>query len=219
VKEITIPIEKVRVWEKNPKEGIRKRDYQRLKSYIKKKGIFKRWLVCPDPKKKGSYIILGGNTRYEVVTREFKEIREIDVNVVYPKNEKEMLEYALMDNDQMSDYDLQQIAEMAYPYREELDLTGIRINVGDTRSLKNVIEDFSPDIERGEDPDFEFTPELYESQNYIVLYFDNELDWKSALDVFEVKRMKTYDSRDGYMKTGIGRVIEGKKILKRLIEK
>jgi len=219
VKEITIPIGKARVWEKNPKEGTKKRDYQRLKSYIKKVGIFRRWLVCPDPEKKGSYIILGGNTRYEVVIREFREIREIDVSVVYPKSEKEMLEYALMDNDQVSDYDLQQVAELAYPYREELDLTGIRINVGDSRSLKSVIEDYAPDIDRKEDPEYEFSPELYESYNYIVLYFENELDWKSAVDAFEVKRVKSWDSRDGYMRTGIGRVIEGKKILKRLIEK
>jgi hypothetical protein len=124
-----------------------------------------------------------------------------------------------MDNDQVSDYDLQKVAELAYPFREELDLTGIRINVGDSRSLKNVIEDYAPDINRGEDPDYEFTPELMVTNQYLVLYFDNELDWRSAQDVFQVKKMKTYDSREGYMKTGIGRVIEGKRILKRLINK
>lgn len=217
MKELTIPIKRARVWEKNPKEGTRRRDYQRLKSYIKKFGIIRRWLVCPDKEKRGSYIILGGNTRYQVVTREFPEIQEIDVNVVYPKSEKEMLEYALMDNDQVSDYDLQKVAELAYPFREELDLTAIRLNVGDTRSLKNVIEDYAPDIDRKEDPDYEFSPELYESYNYLVLYFENELDWKSAMDTFEVKRVKSWDSREGYMRTGIGRVLDGKKILKRLI--
>jgi hypothetical protein len=34
-----------------------------------------------------------------------------------------------------------------------------------------------------------------ESHNYVVLYFDNEIDWMTAVDKLAIKTKKTPDSR------------------------
>ena len=63
--------------------------------------------------------------------------------------------------------------------------------------------------EEGEVP---FTEELMLSHNYIVLYFDNDFDWEVAQDKFGLKMVKDLIPRKGQQK-GIGRVINGKRIL------
>jgi len=61
----------------------------------------------------------------------------------------------------------------------------------------------------------EFTKELLLEHNYIVLYFDNPMDWKVALDKFGLKNVKDLIPRK-MQPTGVGRVIEGKKWLDRI---
>ena len=65
------------------------------------------------------------------------------------------------------------------------------------------------------EPEIEITEELFESHNYIMLYFDNELDWQTAKDVFELKTVKRKNQRIG--DKGLGRVVKGKDILKKLL--
>ena len=65
------------------------------------------------------------------------------------------------------------------------------------------------------DPEIEISPELFEAHNYVVLYFDNELDWQTAQDTFGVKVMKGKKAK--ISNKGTGKVIEGKQILKRLL--
>jgi lipoprotein NlpI len=67
------------------------------------------------------------------------------------------------------------------------------------------------------EPEIEITPELYESHNYLVLYFDNEFDWQSAVDAFEVKQQHAIDSKDNYKRIGTGRVINGGDVLKKIL--
>lgn len=63
--------------------------------------------------------------------------------------------------------------------------------------------------EEGEVP---FSEELLLAHNYIVLYFDNDFDWEVAQDKFGLKQVKDLIPRKGQPK-GIGRVINGKKVL------
>lgn len=69
-----------------------------------------------------------------------------------------------------------------------------------------------------EKPEVEFTEELHESQNYIVLYFDNDIDWLQALTLFELKTVKALDSKPGYQKQGIGRVINGAEAINKILK-
>ena len=73
--------------------------------------------------------------------------------------------------------------------------------------------DFS--TERGE---VEFTEELLEEHNYIVLYFDNEIDWLQLETIFPLKRAKALDSKDNYEKIGVGRVVNGAEFINKITE-
>lgn len=69
-----------------------------------------------------------------------------------------------------------------------------------------------------------FTEILNEENNYIVLKFDNKVDWINALGVLGIEKVKAYPTKkNGNKKTfgeraGVGRVIDGVKALERMKE-
>lgn len=65
-------------------------------------------------------------------------------------------------------------------------------------------------------PEVEFTEELLEEHNYVVLYFDNQVDWLQAQTLFDLKSVKALDSKEGYEKIGVGRVLNGAKAIRQL---
>jgi len=76
-------------------------------------------------------------------------------------------------------------------------------------------DDAAADALDDAEPEMTISPELHERHDYLLLYFDNDLDWRAALAAFEVETVrcgpvgkKTADHR------GLGRVIEGRKALK-----
>lgn len=58
-----------------------------------------------------------------------------------------------------------------------------------------------------EKPEVQFTEELMEAHNYIVLYCDNETDWLQLQTLYPLKTVKALDSREGFEKQGVGRVV------------
>lgn len=64
-----------------------------------------------------------------------------------------------------------------------------------------------------------FTEVLREEHNYIVLYFDNEVDWLQAESLFELQTVKALSTRtDGKIpaaseRRGVGRVLKGAEAL------
>lgn len=71
-------------------------------------------------------------------------------------------------------------------------------------------------VEQVERPEIEFSLALREENNYVVLVFDNALDWQAAVTTFDLKTVKAWDSRPGFSRAGIGRVISGAPIVQRL---
>ena len=69
-----------------------------------------------------------------------------------------------------------------------------------------------------EEGEVEFTEELLEEHNYIVLYFDNSVDWLQAETLFGdfIKKKQALSSKDNYRKIGIGRVVRGADFLKEI---
>ncbi len=67
-----------------------------------------------------------------------------------------------------------------------------------------------------------FSEVLREEHNYIVLYFDNEVDWIQAQSLLPLETVKGYSTRkDGkikpsQMKKGVGRVVRGAEALEAL---
>ena len=64
-----------------------------------------------------------------------------------------------------------------------------------------------------------FSEELGESNNYVVLYFDNDIDWLSAKTHFNLKTVSSKRANGKPWSKGIGRVINGGKYLTELNEK
>lgn len=86
----------------------------------------------------------------------------------------------------------------------------------------DVFEEEFGEEEEEERPEVRFTESLNEKHNYIVLYFDNEVDWLQAETVFGIQRVKELSTRkDGKEmkkpRVGIGRVINGAEALSKVI--
>ena len=103
----------------------------------------------------------------------------------------------------------------------QVELDGIEMDMSDFGFEE--LEDepvFEPVKE--EKPEIEFTEVLGEEHNYIVLYFDNEIDWLQAESVFDIEpKLNLSTRKDGKVPKGmerisVGRVLNGAMALERL---
>tara|TARA_R110001583_G_scaffold24100_2_gene88192 strand:+ start:104 stop:745 length:642 start_codon:yes stop_codon:yes gene_type:complete len=67
-----------------------------------------------------------------------------------------------------------------------------------------------------EEQEIEFSEYLEESHNYVVLLFDNDVDWLSAQTHFDLKSVHSKRANGKAWSKGIGRVINGAKYLKNI---
>lgn len=147
----TRKISTLKNWDKNPR-GIKKDDFERLKSQIQKLGQYKPLLITEEG------IVLGGNMRL----RAYKElgIKEVWVSVVDAPTDKEKTEYALSDNDRAGYYEAESLAELVQGI--DIDLDEFKVDLGDAVTLRDVLAELSPDeIEEDEAPP---VPEKAESK-------------------------------------------------------
>ena len=103
---------------------------------------------------------------------------------------------------------------------EELNLEGYDVSLTgfDNDAVASLLEAVEADEEPipGEVP---FTEVLREEHNYIVLYFDNEVDWLQAESLFALESVQSLSTRtdgkvtEGSVRRGIGRVLNGAKAL------
>jgi hypothetical protein len=202
-----VSIEELEQHPKNPNRHP-KRQIELLAKIIKNQG----WRNPITVSNLSKYIIRG-HARYEAAL--LLGLKKVPVDFQQYATEEEELTDLIADN---------KIAELA---KMEDDLTAqILKGLGKT-GIDLDLTGFTPAeinrvIEKGKkkkiEPEVEFTEELHESSNYIVLYFDNDIDWLQALTLFELKTVKALDSKPGFEKKGIGRVVNGAEALNRLME-
>jgi len=140
-------IEKLREWEKNPR-SITKKDFERLKKQIQKLGQYKPLIITADG------MVIGGNMRLKA----YKElgITNIWVSIVQPKDENQMLEYALSDNDRAGFYDSDLLANLLPNYNIEWSDFSVDLreplNLGDLLDKLKPLEDEEevPEVAEGE---------------------------------------------------------------------
>lgn len=87
--------------------------------------------------------------------------------------------------------------------------------------FENIIEEIEEVVE--EKPEIEFSEVLGEEHNYIVLYFDNEVDWLQAESLFDIKNVKgSLTNKNGkeskISNIGIGKVIKGADAINKIME-
>lgn len=90
-------------WDKNPRD-ILPEDLERLKKQIMKLGQYKPLLVTPDG------IVIGGNMRLKAY-RDLG-INQLWVSIITPKDDAELLEFALSDNDRAGFYNELELMEL-----------------------------------------------------------------------------------------------------------
>lgn len=175
----------------NPRQSTEKQEIH-LKASLQKFGV-----VEPIIFNKQTGYIVGGHFR----VRELKKLgyKEIEC-VIVDLNEEDEKELNIRLNANTGQWDFDLLAnewdvEQLTDWGLDMPLTAE--NVKETKEI--------PDI--GE---IEFSEELLLEHNYIVLYFDNAMDWEVAQEVYGLKTVKSRTSADGTQKIGIGRVINGK---------
>ena len=77
--------------------------------------------------------------------------------------------------------------------------------------------DLTVNEEDEEEPEVEFTQELGEENNYIVLMFNNTVDWLQAQSLFDLKPVKALHYKKGFQRVGLGRVIDGTKFIENML--
>lgn len=65
-------------------------------------------------------------------------------------------------------------------------------------------------------PEVDFAEELLEEHNYVVLYFENSVDWANLLSVLDLPSVKASHSKKHFAVQGVGRVIRGTIALEKL---
>ncbi len=150
--------------------------------------------------------ILAGHARFKAAKKAGME----EVPVIYLPLEGAKAEaYMIADNrlQEETEWDKELLKELVRQLDDDIDSMITGFEGDEIDKLLGELE-----VEK-EEPEIEFTEELLEESQYVVLYFDNVMDWQVAQELFEIKTVKALDSREGYERKGIGRVLRGGKYL------
>jgi hypothetical protein len=194
-----VKITQIKANPKNPRV-IKDNKFEQLKKSIQDfpEMLEKRPLVCFTDTD-GKLVVLGGNMRLKAS----KEVglKELPVILADDWTEEQKAEFLIKDNVGFGEWNWDELANDWDG--EELEAWGLDVPIDEIKETKDV-----PDI--GE---IEFSEDLFLEHNYIVLYFDNPMDWEVAQEVYGLKQVKSLDSSDNTKKIGVGRVVNGKNFI------
>jgi site-specific DNA-methyltransferase (adenine-specific) len=157
-------------------------------------------------------VIVVGHTRFEAAKR--LGYTEVPCVVASDLTEDQINAYRIADNKtaEYASWDVELLnKELANILSVDMEMFGFDLALDEEVKKK--------DQEKGEVP---FTEVLGEEHNYIVLYFDNEVDWLQAQSLLDIKEVRGLSTRkDGVMKNNmqrkaIGRVMRGHDALEKL---
>lgn len=135
----------LKLWEDNPR-NIKPKDFERLKKQIQELGQYKPLLITEDG------TVIGGNMRL----RAYMDlgIEDIWVSVVNPKDDNQMLAYALSDNDRAGYYDDDLLANLSSAY-PDFEWGNYAVDLAPPTTLDDlfktdVVEDEVPELDEGD---------------------------------------------------------------------
>lgn len=145
-------------------------------------------------------IVLGGNMRL----RACKDagLKEVPIIKASELTEEQQKEFIIKDNVGFGEWDWDILANEWDA--DELDKWGL--------DLPDAMND---EDGSGEEIDgmVQFSEYLNESNNYVVLFFNDEIDWLQAQTHFDLKTVKGKRANGKEWSRGVGRVIDGSKYL------
>ena len=145
------------------------------------------------------YVVLGGNMRLKACID--AGLKEVHISIAKELSKKQEKEFIIKDNSSFGEWDWDVLA-----------------NEWDTEELEQWGVDVPFLNETGEigEPEIEFSEYLDESHNYVLLTFDNDIDWLSAQTHFKLKSVYSKRQNGKPWSKGIGRVVNGAEYLKNL---
>lgn len=185
----------IKPYEKNPRKNDNAVEY--VANSIKSFG-FKVPIVID---KNG--VIVAGHTRYKASKK--LGLEKVPCIIADDLTDEQIKAYRLADN---------KVGESA-KWNEDL----LNAELSEILNIDMEMFDFNLNVDEieEEEPEVEFTQELGEENNYIVLMFDNSVDWLQAQSLFDLKPVKALHSKKGFERVGLGRVIDGTKFIEKMI--
>lgn len=200
-----VKIEKLAPYIRNNKEHSKKQVNMIANS------IKEFWFLQPLVIDSNNVVIVG---HWRLLAAQELKMGEVPCIRVENLTEEQINKYRILDN-KLNESDWHELN-----LREELgtldnmDFGDLKINKEDM--FPELFEELGEKIKE-EKPEVEFTEELGEESNYLVLYFDNSIDWINAQSIFDLKPVKALDSKKGYERVGVGRVIDGTKFIEKIL--
>ena len=194
-------ITEITPYEKNPRKNDEAVEY--VANSIKEFG-FKVPIVID---KNG--VIVAGHTRYKAAQE--LGLEKLPCIIADDLTEEQVKAFRLADNKvgELAEWDFDLLGE---------ELDGI-FDIDMSEFGLSALEDKK---EKAEKPEVEFTEILGEENNYIILKFDQDVDWLQVESLFELKPVRAYSSRkDGKItksmqRVGVGRVVNGAQFLNKI---
>lgn len=187
---------------KHPKEQV-----ERIANSIKEFGFFEHRAVAIDREDN----VVEGHGR--ILAAKKAGLTQVPTICLDDMTEEQIKAWRLIENKTAeSSYDEAMISkEIEELLQSDIDMEAFGFSV-------DILEDETIEVE----PDVSFTEILNEENNYIVLKFNNKIDWLNAMGLFGIEKAKAYPTRkEGNkksfgMRAGVGRVIDGQKALERV---
>lgn len=187
---------------KHPKEQV-----ERIANSIKEFGFFEHRAVAIDREDN----VIEGHGR--ILAAKKAGLTQVPTICLDDMTEEQIKAWRLIENKTAeSSYDETLISkEIEELLQSDIDMEAFGFSV-------DILENETIEVE----PDVPFTEILNEENNYIVLKFNNKIDWLNAMGMFGIEKAKAYPTRkEGNkksfgMRAGVGRVLDGQKALERV---
>lgn len=181
----------------NPRK-ITDKEFKGLCESIKAFGQTENFIVNKD------MTIISGHQRFSAMRYLGKKTAFCNV-LDLDKNQEKKLNVVMNSPAISGKWDSDKLTEILIELKDEEDFGKLRLD-----ELKTL------DIGIDGSAEVPFTSELLEENNYVVLVFDKSFDWKVAEAHFGIETVKSLDSKVGYERKGIGRVIDGAMYFKKI---
>lgn len=200
------PIKELKPYKKNAKKHP-KEQVERIANSIKEFGFFKHRAVAID---KDNNVVEGHG---RILAAKKAGLKQVPTICLDDMTEEQIKAWRLIENKTAeSSYDEELISkEIEELLKSDIDMEAFGFSV-------DVLEDETIEVE----PEVPFTEILNEENNYIVLKFENKIDWLNAMGMFGIEKVKAYPTKKKGnsdtlgVRAGVGRVLDGQKALERV---
>ena len=146
-------------------------------------------------------MVLGGNMRLKACMD--AGLKKVWIEIAKDLTEEQKKEFIVKDNAGFGEWDWDVLANEW----DSVKLTEWGLDVWENEDDKKKDDDIE---------EIEFSEYLDESNNYVVLFFDNDIDWLSAQTHFDIDSKYSRRANGKPWSKGVGRVLNGGEYLKRI---